>query len=478
MTNETFSTIVIIDDDESVLQSLKKILEQANYGVTTFNRAEAALTHLENNPTDVVLCDLMMPETDGLGFLRKSAEKKLSATTIVMSAYGTLDIALKAIKLGAYDYIAKPFNAEEILLTIKKAEERERLRLENEQLRSQVSKKYSFHSIVAASGAMHQVLETVKKIADYKTTVTIQGESGTGKELVARAIHFNSSRKAKPFVAINCGAIPENLIESELFGHKRGAFTDATRDKRGLFEEAQGGTLLLDEIGELPLHRQVKLLRVLQENEIRPVGDSRVIKTDVRIIAATLRDLEADVLEGRFRDDLFYRLNVITLRIPALRERKEDIPVLAEHFLEKHRERLGIPIHGISKEAMAMLMEYQWPGNIRELENCIERAIILTDGNTIVPTALPASVIKHEAEEAKDDLLGSNLSIKFHSRRIEEILIRRALEQTSGNRTRAAKLLEISHRTVLYKLKEYGLGNADEPGPVEEVTGEAPSLGD
>lgn len=455
----SFSTVIVIDDDAGILEALKTVLEGADFNVRTFNSASDALQVLQSDSCDVILCDLMMPEMDGLAFLKALQAQRNAPTVIVMSAFGTLEIALQAMKLGAYDYISKPFNAEEILLTIRKAEERERLRVENEQLKSQVSKRYSFQNIIAASGAMLSVLETVKKIADYKTTVMIHGESGTGKELVARAVHFNSSRKNKPFVAINCGAIPENLLESELFGHKRGAFTDATRDKKGLFEEAQGGTLLLDEIGELPLHLQVKLLRVLQENEIRPVGDSRVIKIDVRIIAATLRDLEQDVLAGRFRDDLFYRLNVITLKIPALRERREDIPVLLDHFIAKHREKLGINVTSVSKEALAALMEYNWPGNIRELENCIERAMILADGTEISLSNLPPSVHRREVQQESFSLEEKNLSIKYHSRKLEETLIRRALEKTGGNRTRAAKLLEISHRTLLYKLKEFGLAS-------------------
>ena len=355
-------SLVIIDDEQSIIDSLTLILRRAGYSVESANNAREGLAKVQSSGCELVLCDLKMPGMDGLDFLRALKEEGLTTTAIMMSAYATADIAIEAMKLGAYDYIPKPFHAEEILLILRKAIERERLRRENESLRAQITKKYTFSNIIARSDSMRDIFETVKKIADYKTTVMIYGESGTGKELIAQAIHYNSSRRSKKFIAINCGAIPENLLESELFGHKRGAFTDATRDKRGLFEEAEGGTMLLDEIGELPLHLQVKLLRVLQENEIRPVGDSRVIPIDVRIVAATLRDLEKDVLDGRFRDDLYYRLNVVSMHIPPLRERREDIPILVEFFLARNREKLGLAVSGISKEALAILLEHEWKG--------------------------------------------------------------------------------------------------------------------
>ncbi len=341
--------------------------------------------------------------------------------------------------------------------------EQEKLRRENELLRSQLLKHYGFGNIVGKCDSMIDIFEMIKKISDYRTTVMIYGESGTGKELIARALHHSSPRRNKAFLAVNCAAIPENLLESELFGHKKGAFTDATRDKKGLFEEAEGGTILLDEVGELPLHLQVKLLRVLQENEIRPVGDNRIVPIDVRIIAATLRDLEQDVLDNRFRDDLFYRLNVVSIKMPPLRERKEDIPLLVNFFLGKHRDKLGLNVFGVAKEAMAALLEHNWPGNIRELENCIERAMILTDGDTISVESLPRAVRTTQPDDTTIRVSDDELSIKVHTRAVEENLIRRALEKTGGNRTHAAKLLEISHRTLLYKLKEYNLaGNSTE----------------
>lgn len=323
--------------------------------------------------------------------------------------------------------------------------------------------KYSFSNIIAHSQSMKDIFETVKRLAHFNTTVLITGESGTGKELLARAIHHNSPRRGKPFIALNCGAIPEHLMESELFGHKKGAFTDATRDKKGLFEEAHGGTIFLDEIGELPLHLQVKLLRALQEQEIRRVGEEQGISIDVRVIAATLRDLEQDVKIGRFRDDLFYRLHVVSIHLPPLRERREDIPPLVEFFQKKTAKKLGIECKQISKEALECLTKYNWRGNVRELENCIERAMVLTETEDIDLESLPenirASFYQQEGIIELTDSSDNNLSIKQRTRALEISLILKALRKTRGNRTHAAKILEISHRALLYKIKEYGLGD-------------------
>jgi two-component system, NtrC family, response regulator AtoC len=315
-----------------------------------------------------------------------------------------------------------------------------------------------FDGFFGTSEGMKEVLETLTRIVHFKTTVLIVGESGTGKELIAKCIHLNSARRQKPFIAINCGAIPEHLIESELFGHKKGSFTDATRDKKGLFEEASGGTLFLDEIGELPVHLQAKLLRVLQDSQVRPVGSEEYFPVDVRVIAATLRNLEQDTIDGRFRDDLFYRLNVVQLHIPPLRERKDELPEMINFLLKKVSKKLSLPIPEISSEAIALLIKHQWPGNIRELENYLERAIILSDGIKIELQHLPDKLHKKKRETLHLNMKQSeSLSIKEHSRYIEKYLIIKALEQTSGNRTHAAKLLEISHRALLYKIKEYEL---------------------
>ena len=403
-----------------------------------------------------------MAGLDGLQLVDEVRRRGLPSTVIMMSAFGSLDVALEAMKRGAYDYIAKPFKPDEVVLVLRKAEERERLFRENQTLRKALAARdpSGAPGIVTSGGRMEEVLRTVRKIAEYKTTALLGGESGTGKELVARAIHAWSPRSAGAFVAVNCGAIPEALLESELFGHKKGAFTDAYRDKRGLLEEASGGTLFLDEIGELPLGLQVKLLRVLQEEEIRPVGATADRKIDVRVIAATVRDLPAEVKAGRFREDLFYRLNVVFLRLPALRERREDIPALIEHFIAKYNAKLGTHVVGMAAEAMKLLLEYGWPGNVRELENTIERAMVLADGDRIEVECL-SDRLRESGDPVRVSLRSGELSIKKTVRAIEEELIRKALRETRGNRTNAAKILEISHRALLYKIKEYGIADAN-----------------
>ncbi|MDO8446580.1 MAG: sigma-54 dependent transcriptional regulator [Deltaproteobacteria bacterium] len=458
--------VLIVDDEENLRHILSIILTKEGYEAEAVKNGREALGCIEKSIYDIVLCDIRMPVMDGIAFLKavRSQESGIrsEATIIMMSAYGSIDQAIEAIKLGAYDYISKPFKPEEVVLTIRKAEERERLRRENRELREIVKKDYGVKGIITGNDEMLKVLATVKKLADYKTTVLISGESGTGKELIAQALHYNGNRAHGSFVAVNCGAIPENLLESELFGHVRGAFTDAVRSKKGLFEEADGGTLFLDEIGELPLHLQVKLLRVLQEDEIMRVGDTKPIKVDVRIVAATVKDLPREVKEGMFREDLFYRLNVLTIHLPPLRERPEDIPTLTDHFLEKYRKRHGVAVGVVTPEAMNLLMDYHWPGNVRELENTIERCVLLSEGKAITAAVLPPEIregMPYSPSEKgqKVETTDIGLSIKKAARVMEEELIKKALEKVGGNRTRAAQLLEISHRTLLYKMKEYGL---------------------
>jgi len=446
--------ILVVDDEENLRLVLRTLLRRAGYEVETASTGEEALEKVESFGPDVVITDVRMPKMSGLDLLSSLRAKNSLATVIVMSAYGSVDLALEAMKAGAYDYVAKPFKPDEILLVLKKAEEREALRRENQKLREAIRTEHKFDDILAKSASMLEIFRTIGKIADYKTTCLIIGESGVGKELVARAIHKRGNRVNGPFVAINCGAIPENLLESELFGHKKGAFTDATSDRRGLFEEATGGTLFLDEIGELPLSLQVKLLRVLQEEHIRRLGDVKDIKIDVRIVAATHRDLQAEVKAGRFREDLFYRLNVLPLVIPPLRERKEDIPLLIDHFLARNNARLGTSIRGLDAEARKALIDYAWPGNVRELENTIERAMVLADSDLLHVQDLPERV-REARDPVQMQLASGELSIKKTTRVIEEVLIRRALQKTKGNRTRAAEILEISHRALLYKLKDY-----------------------
>ena len=448
--------ILVIDDEPEIRSSLKSVLETLGYLAETAADGEEGLLAIQKGGFDLVFCDLKLPEISGLDVIKQRAS---NVPVILMTAYGSGDIATQAVRAGAFDYISKPFNTDDLIFTLRKFEEMERLRLENEALRSNLSEKYSFKNIVAQSESFKEVFDTIKRLSPFNTTVMITGESGTGKELLARAIHESSPRRGKPFVAINCGAIPESLMESELFGHKRGAFTDASRDKKGLFEEAHGGTLFLDEVGELPLHLQVKLLRALQEQTIRRVGDENVISIDVRLISATLRNLEEDAAKGRFREDLLYRLNVVSIHLPALRDRPEDISLLVEHFLEKHGKRLGIGAKKVSPEIMKLLLQYEWRGNARELENCIERALVLSRGSEIDINSLPDQIAQRTPRQTQRSVVDedSNLSIKQRTTALEMDLIKRALQKTGGNRTHAAKILEISHRALLYKLKEYGL---------------------
>jgi two-component system response regulator AtoC len=446
--------VLVVDDEENIRLVLRTLLRKHGYEVEVADSGETALTLVDSFGPDVILTDVRMPKMGGLDLLATLRAKQYPATVIVMSAYGNVDLALEAIKAGAYDYVSKPFKPDEIVLALRKAEEREVLRRENRALREQIRAENQFESILSKSPAMLEIFRTIAKIADFKTTVLVSGESGVGKELVARAIHSRSSRKSGPFVPINCGAIPENLLESELFGHKKGAFTDASADRRGLFEEATGGTLFLDEIGELPLNLQVKLLRVLQEDSIRRLGDTKDVKVDVRIIAATHRDLGAEAKAGRFREDLFYRINVLPIAIPPLRARREDVNLLIDHFVARNNARLGTQIRGLSSEARKLLLEYAWPGNVRELENTIERAMVLADGEILQASDLPER-IREALDPVQVQLASGELSIKKTTEAIEQILIRRALQKTKGNRTRAAEVLEISHRALLYKIKDY-----------------------
>jgi two-component system response regulator AtoC len=446
--------VLVVDDEENIRLVLKTLLKKHGFDVEVADSGEAALAQLDAFDPNVILTDVRMPKMGGMDLLATLRAKQHPATVIVMSAYGNVDLAIEAMKAGAYDYVSKPFKPDEVVLALRKAEERETLRRENRALREQIQKDNRFESLLAKSKEMLDIFRTIAKIADFKTTVLITGESGTGKELVARAIHARSARGTKPFVAINCGAIPENLLESELFGHKRGAFTDASADRRGLFEEADGGTLFLDEIGELPLNLQVKLLRAVQEEHIRRLGDTKDIKVDVRLVAATHRDLTADVKAGRFREDLFYRINVLLIHVPPLRSRRDDVNLLIDHFILRNNARLGTRSRGVSTEARKLLLEYGWPGNVRELENTIERAMVLAETDLIEVADLPER-IRDALDPVQVHLASGELSIKRTAAAIEQILIRRALQKTKGNRTRAADLLEISHRALLYKIKDY-----------------------
>ncbi|HLL03684.1 MAG TPA: sigma-54 dependent transcriptional regulator [Myxococcaceae bacterium] len=458
----TFRSILVADDEPSIRHVLTLVLTEHGYEVRAVADGDEALRELAARSYDVLLTDVRMPKRDGLSLLRQAIASHPELTVLVMSAYGSQEQALEAVGAGAYDYVQKPFKPEEIVFVLRKAEERERLLRENKRLKTAGTA--PLERILGESEGLRAVLRQVDRLAPVHTTVLITGESGTGKELIARALHERSPRAALPFVAVNCGAIPAGLIESELFGHAKGAFTDARTAKRGLFSEADGGTLFLDEVGELPLPAQVKLLRVLQEGEVRPVGESRAEKVDVRVIAATLRDLGKLVEKGEFREDLYYRLNVVNLRMPPLRERREDIPLLARSFISRFNRQLNRepPVQGLSPEAEALMAAYAWPGNVRELENAMERAVLLADGPLLLPTNLPERLWEAPAAASSPastsvQQAGSDLSLKRAMRELEESYIRAALRRTRGNRTRAAEVLDISHRALLYKIKEYGI---------------------
>lgn len=453
-------SLLIIDDEENMRHMLTTLLTRFGYTVDTASDGYQALQKVSSSQYDFVLCDLKMPNMGGMEFLKNARDHLAATTVIMMSAYGTIDSAIEAMKQGAYDYISKPFKTDEVYLALKKAEERESLKRENfwlkEQIRS-IQESYTFANMVGKSKPMQAVFKMSAKAAQYDTTVLILGESGTGKELIARGIHYEGGRAQKPFIPVNCGGIPESLLESEFFGHKKGAFTGADRNKKGLFEEADGGTIFLDEIGELPLNLQVKFLRVLQESEIRPVGDSGTKTVDVRVIAATAKDLEEEAKNGAFRQDLFYRLNVFPVTLPPLRERTEDIPLLSRHFLNRYNQSIGKEIEGISSEAMSIMLRHPWPGNVRELENVIERAVILSDEKIIPVENVPIALQAATGCPTLSDDLTEGFSLKEAQKRLEKQLIIKALTATQGNRTKATQLLEISHPSLLTKIKAYNI---------------------
>jgi two-component system response regulator AtoC len=451
--------VLVIDDEAGVRRTLSMILEDEGYQVISASDGKEGLERALKEEPDLILCDIRMPRLDGLEFLEQYRKKNGQALVITITAYGSTELAVEAMQKGAYDYLPKPFTTAEVVLTLKKAEEREKLRREVTRLRQRVKADQRFPEIVAKSAGMREAVELTTKVAQHPSTVLITGESGTGKELIARLIHASSPRASRPFVPINCGAIPENLLESELFGHMKGAFTGAHADRAGLFEEADGGTLFLDEIGELPSQLQVKLLRALQEGEIRRVGDSSSRKVDVRIITATARDLEQEVRVGGFRSDLYYRINVVRIHLPPLRQRTEDIPPLTRYFLERFSGQLGISVTGFEPAAMKLLLSFPWYGNVRQLENVVERAMVLAEGPTIKPEDLPDFIQHPEAsvEGPQDALPADELSIKKQTADLERRLISRALQVTDGNRTRAAELLDLSYRALLYKIRDYGL---------------------
>jgi len=453
--------ILVIDDEPGLRHTISLILREDGHEVEAAPDGAIALASLAVADASIIVCDVRMPGMDGLTFLDRYRAAAGGALVVMMSAYGDDDAAIEAIRRGAYDYISKPFRADQLQLVIRKAIERENLRSEVARLSDELVALRGADGIVGHSPALREVVAIARKVGKHPSTVLVTGESGTGKELVARLVHASSPRATAAFVAVNCAAIPEPLLESELFGNARGAFTGAAQERRGLFEEASGGTLFLDEIGELPLPLQVKLLRVLQEGEIRRVGDNASRAVDVRVVAATSRDLEAEVAAARFRADLYYRVNVVRLHLPALRDRREDIAELARHFAASHAARLKMPAPVITPGAMRVLLEYSWPGNVRELENVIERALVLTDDARIDAGQLPPDIVRTNAPPVPNAGPAAapehDLSVKRRTESLERQLIAQALERTGGNRTRAAQLLDLSHRALLYKIREYGL---------------------
>lgn len=452
--------ILIIDDEENMLHMLSSILQRLHYETTCAANGLEGVNALRNQSFDFILCDIRMPKMDGMQFLKQARQLNTEATVIMMSAYGTTDTALAAMRAGAYDYISKPFKTDEIELTLRKAEERESLRQDNRKLRyrlASLEEKCTFGRMIARSASMLEVFNLAAKVAPHPTTVLITGESGTGKELIARGIHQMSGPSAGEFVAINCGGIPASLIESELFGHTKGSFTGADSHHQGLFATAHGGTILLDEIGELPVPSQVKLLRVLQEGEIQPIGATHPRKIDVRVLAATSRNLEERIDSGHFRQDLYYRLNVVHIHLPPLQERTEDIPLLSDLFVKRYAARGDSEVSRIAPATMALLLNHGWPGNVRELENVIERAVILADSDdTLLPSHLPEN-LHCRIDMAPSIAPDGSLSIKNAQKSIESSLIKRALQITEGNKTKASELLEISYPSLLSKIKEYRL---------------------
>jgi two-component system response regulator PilR (NtrC family) len=453
----TDARILVVDDELSMREVLDITLRQEGYDVTLADSGEAALRALDATSFDLVLTDLRMKGVDGLGVLRAVKEQAPGTAVVMLTAFASTDTAVEAMKLGAYDYVTKPFKLDELRLTIAAVLERKQLRDENQALRRQLQKERGLPNFVGRSRRMIEIFETIRKIADSPSNVMITGETGTGKELVAQAIHQESPRRDRAFVSVNCGAIPEGLMESELFGHLKGSFTGAVSDTRGLFSAADGGTLFLDEITEVAPSIQVKLLRAIQERTIRRVGDTRDVHVDVRLIAASNRDLAGAVAEGVLREDLFYRLNVIPIHLPPLRERRDDIALLVDHFLRKLARETGKDVRGISGDALAALEQYRWPGNIRELQNAIERAIVLGSGPTLEATALPSELLRPaRTSEATLEIPPEGLDLEATLEGIEQRLLRAALERSGGVQTRAAELLKMSFRQFRYKLQKAG----------------------
>jgi two-component system, NtrC family, response regulator PilR len=447
--------VLVVDDEQSMRELLAIMLRQAGYDVAVADGGEAAVETLKTERFDLVVTDLRMRKVDGLAVLKAAKEFSPRTAVLVVTAFASTETAVEAMKLGAYDYVTKPFKLDELKLTVSNALERRRLQDENQALKRQLRRERGFENFVGRSPKMLDVFETIRKTADSGSTVMITGESGTGKELVAQALHWESTRRSGPFVSVNCGAVPETLMESELFGHVKGAFTGAVANTEGLFAAATGGTLFLDEITEIPQTVQVKLLRAIQERQIRRVGDTKDVKVDVRLIAASNRDLGKAVADGALREDLFYRLNVIPVHLPPLRDRREDIPLLVAHFVKKLAREVGRPVRGATPEAVAVLEQYHWPGNIRELENVVERAMVLGSSEMLDVDALPTTVRQPRSrEDLPVELPAEGIDLEATLDRIERRYMQLALDRVGGVQTRAAELLRVSFRQFRYKLQK------------------------
>ena len=453
--------LLVVDDDAASCHAVAEALQAEGYAVATAQGGRAALALAKDQVFDVVVSDIRMPDLDGLGLLKGLREASPDVSVILMTAFGTVEAALRAIKEGAYDYVSKPLRLEELLLTIRRALDQRRLVRENRQFLETLQDRYHIGNIVGVSQRMIDVFKLIARVAPTRSTVLITGESGTGKEVVARALHFNGPRAAGPFVTIDCAGLAEGILESELFGHVRGAFTGAVTARRGLFESGHGGTVFLDEIGEMSPNTQAKLLRALEFQEVKAVGGNEPIRVDVRVVAATNRDLCAEVAAGRFREDVFYRLNVVSIHLPPLRERREDIPALADHFLRKYAEANGKAVRGFAPEAMARLETHAWPGNVRELENAIERAVAVSTSPILLPDDLPAHLTAHAAPPggAPEPVPGAFLSLDELTRQH----LARVLSATGGNKKRTAEILGVDRRTLYRMLDRFAIGAPDAP---------------
>jgi len=457
--------ILVVDDEKSLLDLLSRVFTKEGYRVQTTSSAAKAIEVLEQEDLDLLITDIRLPEISGMEILRRCRELRPDVPVIMITAYGNMKQAIEALKMGALDYIVKPFDMEELKITVAKGLEKRRLEQENILLKRDLKERYSFENMIGRSRAMQAIFALIEKIAGTDSTVLITGESGTGKEMAARAIHVLSRRAERPFVSINCAALPENLLESELFGHVKGSFTGAVSDKKGMFEVAQRGTLFLDEVGEMSPWTQVKLLRAIQERKIRRVGGTEEISVDVRIIAATNQDLKKRIDEGKFREELYYRLNVISFEMPPLRRRIEDIPLLVQHFLQKYCQQMGKKTKRVAPEAMSLLEMYRWPGNVRELENVIERVVAIEDRETITPAVLPPEIITPAKKDETQIIFEPGFNLMGHLDEIAKKYLRQACLATNWNMKQAASLLGLSYRSIRYLMDKYRIREEAETTP-------------